>query len=222
MMRWSPPSAPCWRSELNASRPKLLRAARLLAGFTVTWNVLEGVVAMAFGVADESIALLGFGLDSWVEVGAAGLVLWRLKDGGDRLREKRATGLIGGMLLLLALTTAVASGFQLWTGGRPDTTLPGVVVAGVSLSFMFGLWRAKDRVATALDDSSLKADAACSKGCLELSFVLLAGSLLYLLVPTLWWVDSVAALVLAGLIAREGVGTVRASRQPEPTSCACC
>lgn len=188
----------------------------------MTWNVLEGLVAMSFGVADESVALLGFGLDSWVEVGAAGLVLWRLKDGGDRRREKRATGLIGGLLLLLALTTTGASGLQLWTGGRPDTTLPGVIIAAVSLSFMYGLWKSKARVATALDDASLRADAACSKGCLELSFVLLAGSLLYLLAPTLWWVDSVAALILAGLIAREGVGAIRASRQPDPSSCACC
>ncbi len=77
-------------------------------------------------------------------------------------------------------------------------------------------------VAEALDDAALRADAACSRGCLELSVVLLGGSLLYAFVPTLWWADSIAALVLACLIAREGVGAIRASQKPEVTGCGGC
>lgn len=201
--------------------PALKRRARWLAGFTVGWNVLEGVVAIGFGVADESVALLGFGMDSWVEVGAAAMVLWRLR-GGDRKREKKAAAVIAVLLGILATTTVVASALQLYSGSHPDTTWPGVVIAGVSLSFMGVLWKTKSTVAEALNDAALRADAACSRGCLELSVVLLAGSLLYALVPSLWWLDSVAALVLAVLIGREGLGTWRASQQPEATGCGGC
>ena len=207
---------------MTDTRPVLLRKARWLAAFTVAWNVIEGVLAIGFGVADESVALLGFGLDSWVEVGAASMVLWRLQGGDDRKRQKRATAVIGVLLLVLAVTTVAASVLTLVSGGRPETTLTGAVIAGLSLSFMFALWRAKARLAEALDDTTLRADAACSRGCLELSAVLLAGSLLFVLVPSLWWADAVAALGLAALIGREGVGALAASRRPEPTSgCGC-
>ena len=84
------------------------------------------------------------------------------------------------------------------------------------------LWKAKSKVAEALNDAALRADAACSRGCLELSVVLLVGSLIYAVAPGLWWVDGVAALGLAGLIAKEGLGTWRASQQPEATGCGGC
>jgi divalent metal cation (Fe/Co/Zn/Cd) transporter len=201
--------------------PALKRRARWLAGFTVGWNVLEGVVAISFGIADESVALLGFGMDSWVEVGAAAMVLWRLR-GGDRKREKKAAAVIAVLLGILATTTVIASGLQLYSGSHPETTWPGVVIAGVSLSFMGVLWKTKSKVAEALNDTALRADAACSRGCLELSVVLLAGSLIYAIAPTLWWVDSVAAVGLAILIGREGLGTWRASQKPEAVGCGGC
>jgi len=148
--------------------------------------------------------------------------MWRLTGGENQGREKRATLVIGLLLMTLALTTVAASTVQLVSGSHPDTTLPGVIIAGISLSFMYALWRAKREVAEALNDAALRADAACSRGCLELSVVLLAGSLLYAFVPTLWWADSIAALVLACLIAREGVGAIRASQKPEVTGCGGC
>ena len=202
-------------------RPTLVRRALLLAAFTVAWNVAEGVVSIGFGVADEAVALLGFGLDSWVEVGSAVVVLWRLRgEGGlgptlSRDREKRAALVIGGLLLALGVAAGAGGALQLATGGHPDTSMPGVIIAALSLSFMVWLWRTKLALARALDSRTLELDAACSRSCVQLSGVLLAGSLLYVVAPGLWWADAVAAIALAGLIGREGLEGVRAARRPD-------
>jgi divalent metal cation (Fe/Co/Zn/Cd) transporter len=199
------------------------RRALQLAWFTVTYNILEGLAAVGFGLAEESVALLGFGVDSWVEVGAAVVVLWRLRGeiGADSrpdiARERRATAIIGGLLLALAAGVLLGSGLRLYTGEPPDTTLPGVVISLLSLSFMYWLYRSKMEVARALDSRTLLADAACSRSCLQLSVVLLIGSGVYLLAPGLWWADAVAAMFLAGLIGREGWESVQAARKPEFT-----
>jgi len=194
-------NAPDWR-----------RRALWLAGLTIAYNLVEGLVSMAFGWADDSIALFGFGADSFIEVASAGLVLWKLMEHGDLARERTATRRIGW--LFLALGAGVAGGALLQLAGHqhPPTTLPGLIIAALSLSFMVFLWRAKLRTARALDSATLAADAACSRACIQLSVVLFAGSLLFLLAPSLWWVDAAAALVLAILIAREGWDMVQAAR----------
>ncbi|MCB9797375.1 MAG: cation transporter [Alphaproteobacteria bacterium] len=203
------------------------RLAIALAAGTIAWNVLEGGVSVGFGLAEESVALLGFGLDSWIEVASAGVVLWRLRGetgrgaGPSRDRERRATKIISALFLALAATAAGGAVLQLGAGARPETTLPGLVISAVSLSFMFALWRAKLRVAEALDSRTLQMDAACSRACIELSGVLLAGSLLFLLHPALWWADAVAALGIALLIGREGLEGWRAANRPEFTG-GCC
>lgn len=210
------------------STERWVSRAFLLAWITILYNVVEGVAAISFGLAEESVALLGFGVDSWVEVSAAVVVLWRLKgergtSGAlSRDRERRATLIIGGLLCTLAVGVLVGAGLQLATGAHPGTTLPGVVISGLSLSFMWLLWRSKLNAALALDSRTLKADAACARSCLQLSVVLLAGSLLYMLVPAMWWADGVAALGLAVLIAREGWENITAARAPEFTGgCGC-
>jgi divalent metal cation (Fe/Co/Zn/Cd) transporter len=195
--------------------------ARTLAWLTVGYNLVEGLVSMAFGVADESVALFGFGADSFIEVASALLVLWRLRGEGsahvgERLaRERRAAGGIGALFLALALGIAVGAVLQLAARSHPDTTIPGLAVSLVSLSFMFFLWREKRRAAHALDSQTLASDAACSLACMKLSAVLLAGSLLFLLAPVLWWADAAGALVLAVFIGREGCEMLRAARRPE-------
>lgn len=198
-----------------------------LAWFTIAWNVVEGVAAVAFGVSEGSLALLGFGVDSWVEVASAGVVLWRLRGETGRGpglatdREERATWWIGVLLLVLAGGIAVGAVVQIATGSRPDTGLPGLVIGAASLSFMWALWRAKLSVAHRLDSRTMLADAACSRSCIQLSVVLLAGSLIYLVAPALWWVDSVAALGLAWLVAREGRESIEASKRGESGCCGC-
>jgi len=209
------------------SRPVLTRWAYGLAGLTIAYNVVEGVVAIGFGAADESLALFGFGVDSFVEVGAAGLVLWRLAAAGGATderassREKLASRAIGALLLALAVGVAAGATVSLVVGAHPEQTLAGVVIAAASIALMLGLWRAKVGVADRLGSRTLRADAACTLACLQLSVVLLAGSAIYTLAPALWWVDSAAALALSALIAREGLGTVRASFVAEASGCGC-
>lgn len=206
-----PPAAVDWR-----------RRALWLSALTIAYNLAEGLVSMAFGWTDDSIALFGFGADSFIEVASALLVLWKLLDHGNLERERKATRAIGW--LFLALTAGIAGGalLQLAAQRHPPTTVPGLVISLLSLSFMVFLWRAKLQATRALDSATVAADAACSLACIQLSLVLFAGSLLFLLAPALWWVDAVAALALAALIGKEGVGMIRAARSAAFTGgCGC-
>ncbi len=194
------------------------RRALLLAWATVLYNLVEGGVSIGFGVADDSVALWGFGFDSLVEVASALVVLWRLR--GDLRarateRERRATLAIGILFLLLAAAIVWGSAAQLLQRRHPATTVPGLLIAALSLAFMVFLWRAKLRTARALDSRALAADAACSLACIQLSGVLFLGSLVYWIRPALGWVDGAAGLGLALLIAREGLEGIRAARRPD-------
>ncbi|CCQ89625.1 Cation efflux protein [Nitrospina gracilis 3/211] len=198
-----------------------------LAWFTIGFNLLEGLVSVAFGVEEESFALLGFGLDSFIEVFSATLVLWRFRgeqglDAALSLKKERTATLgIGILFLLLGVGTILASSLQWASQARPFTTLPGLLIASVSLSFMFYLWRAKVRVARELDSATMMKDARCSLACIELSAVLFAGSLLFMVSPALWWADSLSAILIGCLILYEGVNTVRAARHDD-FSGGCC
>jgi len=141
------------------------RRAIRLALATVAYNLLEGLVAMAFGWQDDSLALFGFGADSFIEVASALLVLWNLRDHGNLVRERWAALRIGWLFVVLA--AGIAGGALLQLAGRthPPTTVPGLVISAVSLGFMGWLWRAKLAAAQALDSATLAADAACSLAC---------------------------------------------------------
>ena len=188
------------------------RRALWLSGLTIAYNLLEGMVSMHFGWADDSVALFGFGADSFIEVASAGLVLWKLLDYGNLARERKATSAIGWLFLWLGAGIAGGALLQLAGHRHPPTTVPGLVISALSLAFMVFLWRAKLRAARALDSAAVAADAACSRACIQLSAVLFAGSLAFLAAPALWWADAAAALALALLIAREGLGMIRAAR----------
>ncbi|HJW73222.1 MAG TPA: cation transporter [Geothrix sp.] len=189
--------------------PDWRRRALWLSGITIAYNLAEGLVSMGFGWKDDSVALFGFGADSFIEVGSALLVLWKLMDHGSLERERQATRRIGWLFLMLG--AGIVGGALLQLAGRqhPPTTLPGLIISALSLSFMVFLWRAKLRVAKALDSATVAADAACSLACIQLSVVLFLGSLLFLLAPALWWVDAAAAVGLAVLIGKEGLGMIR-------------
>lgn len=202
-------------------RQRWIRAALALSVATMLFNLLEGLVSIRFGWEDHSVALAGFGVDSLVEVASAALIYWRFRrdrgqeaDAGSR-KERLATRGIGGMLLALALGTAAGAVPPLLHHAPPGTTLPGLVISAVSLAVMFMLWRAKLRTASALDSPAMRSDAACSLACMRLSSVILLGSLLFWVSPRLWWCDAAAALLIASLIAKEGLEGVRASLHPE-------
>lgn len=209
-------------------RNQWLARAIFLSWFTIVYNLIEGFVSIAFGVADESIALAGFGIDSLIEVASAVLILWRFRSGSEvdsersMARERKATLGIGVLFLLLSAVIVAGSALQLRTGGHPITTVPAMIISAVSLSFMFWLWSSKRRVARELDSASMAKDAACSLACIKLSVILFIGSLAFAVWPNLWWVDSVAALGLAALIAREGWQTVEAARRPDFSGGCCC
>lgn len=198
------------------------RRAIWLSGWTIAFNLAEGLVSMGFGWAGDSIALLGFGADSFIEVASAVLVLWKLLDHGNLERERKATRGIGWLFLGLAVGISGGASLQIRAQRHPPSTVPGLIISALSLALMAYLWRAKLQTAKALDSATLEADATCSLACIQLSGVLFAGSLLFLLVPTLWWVDAAAALGLALLIGKEGISMIRAARSPGFTGgCGC-
>lgn len=202
-----------------------VRRAWFLAWFTVVFNLLEGGVSIFFGVCGDSVALWGFGFDSLIEVASAFVVMVRLRKGfkaAGTESERRAVFTIGVLFGLLALVILFGAIQQLVSRHHPPTSLPGLVVSTVSMAFMFYLWRAKTRAAAALDSASLKSDAACSLACIRLSMVLFAGSLLFALRPSLWWMDGAAAALLSLLILKEGMEGIRAARSSDFTGgCGC-
>lgn len=206
---------------------KLIAIARRLAWFTIGYNLLEGVASIIFGISDDSISLFGFGLDSFIEVFSAVIILWRLgrefthREYPAALRRERlSTRGIGILFLVLTAVILITSGYRFINRIHPDTAFPGIVVSILSLSFMFFLYKAKLSVAEKLNSKSLKSDAVCSLACIWLSVVLLAGSGVYYL-SRIWWVDSLAALIIAGLILREGIGNIRASLKADFDGCCC-
>ncbi|MDD5305318.1 MAG: cation transporter [Elusimicrobia bacterium] len=202
-------------------RKCLIDRVILLSWFTIAYNLIEGGASIFFGISDGSMALAGFGADSFIEVFSAVLVLWRFRSEAGAAsclateRERRATLGIGALFLLLAAVTAAGAFIQLRDGRHPDTTLPGLVISAISLGFMFFLWRAKSRLARTLDSATVLKDADCSLACIKLSVILFAGSLTFLAHPSLWWSDAAAAALLSVFIGLEGVGTIRAALRPD-------
>jgi divalent metal cation (Fe/Co/Zn/Cd) transporter len=180
--------------------------------FTVAWNALEAVVALASGVVAGSIALIGFGLDSVIEVSSGGIMIWRLHADRDEERredvERRALKLVGITLFSLAAYVATESILSLVHREAPARSLPGIVLAIVSLIAMPMLARAKRRVASAVGSSALQADSRQTDICAYLSAILLLGLLLNATLQW-WWADPVAAIVMSPLIAYEGVQALR-------------
>ncbi|MBF0492574.1 MAG: cation transporter [Deltaproteobacteria bacterium] len=207
----------------------LIRQAVFLAWFTILYNLVEGTVSIAFGAGEDSVSLFGFGIDSLIEVASAFLVLLRLRGESEQSirlsvdRERRISLTMGILFLLLALVTITGSSFQLFQKGHPSTTLPGMIISLLSLSFMFALWISKRKLARLLNSAALLNDSQCSLACIKLSLVLLIGSLLFWIFPALWWADSIAAIVIAALIACEGMNMIRSARSPEFSGgCGCC
>jgi divalent metal cation (Fe/Co/Zn/Cd) transporter len=186
---------------LAVEREQLRRRARWLAYVTIGWNSIECVVAVTAGVLAGSIALVGFGLDSLVEVFAGVVVLWRLR-GDDQERERRALRLIALSFFALAAYVVAESTRDLLAGAEAEESVVGIVLAVVSLLVMPALAVAKRRTGRAMDDPVVVADSSETLLCSYLSAVLLAGLLLS--GWGLWWADPLAALVIAGLAVREG------------------
>ncbi len=192
---------------LPSERAQAARAGRGLQYLTIAWNSAECVVALVAGTLAGSVALVGFGLDSAIEVTASGAALWRLRRDPDDARreavERRALRVIGGCFLILAGYVLIEAGRALITRQAPDSTLAGTILAALSLLVMPLLARAKRRVASRLGSGALEAESRQTEICACLSAILLAGLALNAWLGW-WWADPVAGLLMVPLIAREG------------------
>jgi divalent metal cation (Fe/Co/Zn/Cd) transporter len=164
---------------------KLLRTAFILSLITIFYNIIEGVVSVYFGSEDETLALFGFGVDSFVEVisgiGIAHMIL-RMKYSKVVTRdkfEKTALRITGTVFLLLTFGLITGSVLNIISGVKPETTLVGIIVSVISIFTMYWLMTAKLKVGKALNSDAIIADANCTKTCFYLSFILLASSGLY-------------------------------------------
>jgi divalent metal cation (Fe/Co/Zn/Cd) transporter len=181
-----------------------------LEWLTVGWNVLEGLIAVAAALAAGSVALLGFGIDSFVESASGGILIWRLlaekravdHQAVERL-DRRARRLVAISLFALALYVAIDASFSLWRAERPGASPVGIVVTILSMLVMVWLARAKRRAAVALGSRALEADAFQATACWWLSLITLAGIGLNAAFGW-WWADPVAALGMTLLLIREG------------------
>ena len=196
-----------------STRASAIHRGLRLESFTVAWNLLEATVALVSGAVAGSIALIGFGLDSLIEVSSGGVLLWRLSADRDEERretvERNALKLVGLSLILLAAYVAGDSALSLVRRESPQRSVPGIALAIGSLIAMPLLARAKRRVASALGSSALQADSRQTDICAYLSAILLVGLLLNATFGW-WWADPLAGLVMVPLIAYEGSEALRA------------
>jgi divalent metal cation (Fe/Co/Zn/Cd) transporter len=197
---------------LPPSRRELIRRGQRLEYFTIAYNSLEGLVSIVAGALAGSVSLIGFGLDSIIEVASGAALLWRLNHDLDHSRreqvERTTLRIVGGCFITLAAYIVYESGSTLMGHRIPERSIPGIVVAAVSVVVMPLLANAKRRVAAGIGSGAMQADSRQTDFCTYLSAILLGGLLLNA-VAGWWWADPVAGLVMAPIIAKEGVDGLR-------------
>jgi divalent metal cation (Fe/Co/Zn/Cd) transporter len=200
---------------LTVDRTTLARRGRRLEYFTIGWNLIEGGVAIAAGAMAGSISLVGFGVDSFIEVASGAALLWRMSVDADVHRrehnERVALRIVGLSLLALAIYIAYEGIRDLVTQQAPEHSIIGIVVACAALVVMPLLSRAKRAVGSVLDSRAMHADAAQTDFCAYLSAILVCGLLLNALLGW-WWADPAAALIMAPIIGKEGIEALQARR----------
>jgi divalent metal cation (Fe/Co/Zn/Cd) transporter len=204
-----------------SSRAADVRRGELLEYFTIGYNSVEAAIALIAGALAGSIALVGFGLDSVVEVVSGAALLWRLHGDAEPLRragrEARALKAVGLCFLALAAYVAYEAVEALLGLHAPERSPAGIVLAAISLVVMPFLARAKRRVAARIASAALHADSRQTDFCAYLSAILLAGLLLNALLGW-WWADPLAGLAMVPIVAREGW---QALRGKACTTCGC-
>lgn len=196
-------------SAISDNKQRLFKIAFALAIFTIAYNVVEGFVATYFGYSDESLALFGFGVDSFIEVisgiGITSMII-RIQQNSDGKRddfERAALKITGFAFYLLVAGLLITSISNIWIGHKPETTFWGIVVSVVSIAMMWTLILGKKKVGRELNSEAILADANCTKVCLYMSIVLLTSSLIFAL-TSFTYIDSLGTLGLAYLSFNEG------------------
>jgi divalent metal cation (Fe/Co/Zn/Cd) transporter len=196
------------RASSEASRAAAIGRGRLLEYLTIGWNLIEGLVAVGSGVLAGSTALIGFGVDSFIESLSGATLLWRLHGSKGEDREKLALRLVGISFLLLAAYVGFESIDKLIVREEPEVSVIGIAIAILSLIVMPLLARAKRRVAADINSRALHADGRQTDLCAYLSAILLVGLLLNALWGW-WWADPLAGLIMMPIIANEGYAALR-------------
>lgn len=204
----------------TADRRDLIRRGRHLEYFTVGWNTVEALVSILSGMFAGSVALVGFGLDSVIEVVSGAALLWRLQHDLDPPRREQAERttlrIVSWCFMALAAYIIYESTAALILREAPASSIPGILIAAASVVVMPILSRAKRRVAAGLASAAMHADSRQTDFCAYLSAILLGGLLLNALVG-LWWADPLAGLVMAPIVAKEGIDGLKGK-----TCCANC
>jgi divalent metal cation (Fe/Co/Zn/Cd) transporter len=209
--------------EVDQVKQNLYKRASLLAQITVFYNLVEGLVSVFFGAEDQTLSLLGFGIDSFVEV-LSGIGIWymvrRIRENSDAHPgpfEKTALRITGISFYILAAGLIVTAGISIYQGHRPETTFWGIVIALISIFTMWALIHFKVKVGRQLGSEAILEDANCTKTCLYLSLILLLASVGFELTG-IGGIDSIGAVLIAAFSFREGREAFEKSRGE---SCCC-
>lgn len=203
---------------------KLYRQANFLAVFTIFYNLIEGVVSMWLGASDETLALFGFGVDSFIEViSAVGIwhMIRRINNNNGETRdefEQRALRITGGSFYVLSAGLVFTAIMNIYLKHKPETTVWGIVISLISMAFMWFLIHQKTKIGKALNSEAILADAACSQVCVYLSVVLLVASVGFELTG-IGYLDSIGAMLIAWLSLKEGRESFQKAKG---RSCSCC
>ncbi|KIM69718.1 hypothetical protein SCLCIDRAFT_722404 [Scleroderma citrinum Foug A] len=217
------------------SRRALQRFAIAISILSVFYNGAEGIVSVLFGVDSSSRSLIFFGIQSAIEVISSALVTWRfiaaVRSGDEDALDSRApriikvekiaTTAIGCLLIVLALAAIGTSIASLIAHEHPSHSDATLIISGSTILITFFLWIPKRYLAHALNSSTMQGEALCALSCIQFSFVLLVGSLIYRVWRNGWWVDSATAMVIALLFGWEGIKMVRFAQHKE-FSGGCC
>lgn len=206
------------------NKEKLLRTALWLAIITIAYNIAEGIISISYGLSDETLALLGFGIDSFVEVisgiGILHMVLRMQKSDVENRDafERRALRITGFSFYLLTVGLIAGAVLNIIQDSRPDTTIPGVIIAVISILTMWFLMKAKLNVGRKLNSDAIIADAHCTRTCFYLSLILLAASGLYEIFQ-IGYIDIIGSLGIAYFAFREGREAIEKARGKLSCSC---
>ncbi len=212
--------------QMNVKYKRLVTIALILSLITIIYNLIEGTISVFFGLQDETLALFGFGADSFVEVisglGILHMVLRMKKDSDVKSRdifERTALRITGTSFYLLTAGLIIGAVTNIIEGTKPDTTIVGIIIAAISLLTMYLLVVAKMNVGNKLRSDAIIADAKCTKTCFHLSIILLVSSLLFELFQ-IGFIDVAGSLGIAYFAFKEGKESFAKSKS-ETLSCSC-
>ncbi len=210
------------KQDPDPNRERYVRHGRRLEYFTIIYNCLEGIISIVAGLIAGSVSLVGFGIDSAIEVTSGTALLWRLRHEFNPERresvERATLRIVGFCFMGLALYILYDSVSILVRHEAPERSIPGIAIAAVSVVVMPLLARSKRQVASKISSAAMRADSRQTDFCAYLSAILLCGLLLNALFGW-WWADPIAALIMVPIIANEGVEVLKGEHCSDGCNC---